>query len=137
MRNYSLMTLNYLRRLLTIMTVQPFQFREYYVNSDYEYPLEELIEGSVPLSDRDSFVTYGGEDIKSVYLMTGTISPYRYGMIQEWYAHFSKEVAEEISDEFRNGDVKWILVGDNDYWKFGESTDCIQDTTCHLIIYLH
>ena len=73
------------------------------------FPWIRLVE-EVPEHDKNSFVAYGPNEFKDVYLVTGTRCPYKYFVIQEWHALFSEKVSNEISYIYENGDAKWILL---------------------------
>lgn len=73
---------------------------------------ENLI-SEIPMDQRDSFVAYGGNQFKELYLVFDLIPYYKYFVIQEWHAGFSEVVRNDIYVTFANGDVKWILADGN------------------------
>lgn len=68
----------------------------------------------IPPSEYDSFVAYGGNETKEIYLLTGMHPYYKYYMIQEFLGCFSDDVKKDIHDIYNNGDVKWILNNKNE-----------------------
>ena len=78
-----------------------------------------LLEG-VPGQERDSFIAWGGSDLKDIYLLNDIVPYYKYFAIQAWHASFDPNVYEDIKNLYAAGDVTWILADD--------STGLIQDT---------
>ncbi len=64
----------------------------------------------IPAEERDSFVAYGENDVKDLYLITDTIPCYKYYMIQDFVSRFSKTLQEDIKMTFDEGNAKWLLV---------------------------
>lgn len=73
---------------------------------------EKLI-AKIPITERNSFVAYGGNQFKELYLYFDLIPYYKYFVIQEWHAGFSETVRNDIYETFMKGDVKWILTDGN------------------------
>lgn len=73
---------------------------------------ENLI-AEIPVSERNSFIAYGGNQFKELYLIFDLMPYYKYFVIQEWHANFSEIVRNDIYTTFMNGDVKWILTDGN------------------------
>ena len=70
---------------------------------------EQLLE-IIPQNERDSFVAYGDNRIKGVYLLNDIMPCYKYFAIQEWHASFSDYIKEDIQKTFEEGTAKWILT---------------------------
>ena len=81
-------------------------------NSPKKYEWTSLIE-EIPLSDLSSFVAYGGNEFKEIYLLENIIPKYKYFVIQEWHASISSEAKNNIHRVFDEGDAKWILTDSN------------------------
>ncbi len=79
-----------------------------YESSMY-YVYDELL-CHIPEEEKDSFVAYGNNDLKSIYLRRGQVPYYKYFAIQEWHGYFAEKVREDIYETFDNGDVEWILI---------------------------
>ena len=73
---------------------------------------EELL-NIIPQNERDSFVAYGNNDLKEIYLLYDIIPYYKYFVIQDWHSSFSNKTKNDIHDTFLYGDVKWILANGN------------------------
>lgn len=67
----------------------------------------------IPKNERTSFVAYGDNDLKTIYLLHDLLPYYKYFSIQEWHSSFSQYVKNDIHKIFEEGDVLWILVGNN------------------------
>lgn len=80
--------------------------------------IDELM-SHIPETDRDFFIAYGDDTLKSVYLKYNIDPCYPYFAIQEWHAEFSEAVREDIHRVFKSRKAKWILTG--------EDTEGIQD----------
>lgn len=89
--------------------IPDFKFISKVWSTDESWGWKSLVD-EIPDDDRDSFVAYGPNDFKNVYLVTNTTCPYKYFVIQEWHALFSEKVANEIRDIYENGQAKWILI---------------------------
>lgn len=68
---------------------------------------------AVPHSEKDSFVAYGMNEFKSLYLLHDILPYYKYFVIQEWHSSFSELTKSKIHDTFLDGNVKWILTDNN------------------------
>ena len=75
--------------------------------------------GYIPEESRDSFIAYGDDMLKMVYLKYNIDPCYPYFAVQEWHASFSNIVREDIYRTFQSEKAQWILAGKN--------TDGIQD----------
>ena len=73
----------------------------------------------IPEESRDSFIAYGDDMLKMVYLKYNIDPCYPYFAVQEWHASFSNIVREDIYQTFQSEKAQWILAGKN--------TDGIQD----------
>ena len=79
----------------------------------------------IPESEKNSFVAYGDNRLKEIYLLNDLMPCYKYFSIQEWHASMSDETKQKIHDTFATCEAKWILVAggtsviqdvlDNDY----------------------
>lgn len=63
----------------------------------------------IPDTEKDSFVAYGGNEFKELYLLMDLMPKYKYFVIQEWHSYFSDDVKENIYEVYDNGDALWIL----------------------------
>lgn len=72
-------------------------------------PYDRLV-AQIPEEERDSFVAYGGNELKDLYLRSGLHPKYKYFVIQEWHAQFNDGVKQEIKDIFSTGDAQWIIT---------------------------
>ena len=70
----------------------------------------EKLFNEIPEEERDSFVVYGENQLKEIYLLTGTMPYYKYFIVQDWHGGFSDKVHSEIYELFRDGDARWILT---------------------------
>ena len=57
-----------------------------------------------------SFVVYGGNEFKELYLLDDLMPCYKYFIIQEWQGKISPETKTEIHDVFSSNEAKWILT---------------------------
>ncbi|MBQ9927584.1 MAG: glycosyltransferase family 39 protein [Lachnospiraceae bacterium] len=73
---------------------------------------EEILK-MVPEEELDSFIAYGGNDFKTLYLLNDILPEYKYFVIQEWHGRFSQKTKEDIYEVFANGNVNWILTEGN------------------------
>lgn len=73
----------------------------------------EVLMDYIPEEDRNSFVAYGGNDLKEIYLTEDILPCYKYFSIQEWHSSFSEEMKKNIYNTFATCQAKWILTGDN------------------------
>ena len=65
----------------------------------------------IPQNERDSFVAYGDNSLKTIYLLHNLQPYYKYFSIQEWHSSFSPYIKNEIHKTFQEGNVLWILTG--------------------------
>lgn len=70
---------------------------------------DALIE-EIPESERNSFVAYGDNRFKELYLLNDISPCYKYFAIQEWHASMSSETHEKIHRTFASCKAKWIAV---------------------------
>lgn len=87
---------------------RPANIRNEYKNKP-EVGYETLLE-CIPNEEKDSFVAYGGNDLKTLYLLNDLSPCYKYFVIQEWHASFSEYVKKDIYSTFKNGNALWILT---------------------------
>lgn len=90
----------------------PSKYRNYNQISDINLNTKSLIE-SIPKTEKNSFIAYGGNDLKDIYLRYDLTPHYKYFTIQDWHSQFSPKVKEEIYRTFEQGDVLWILTDKN------------------------
>ena len=83
-----------------------------------EIGYESLLE-IIPGTERNSFVAYGDNSLKTIYLLHELEPYYKYFSIQEWHSSFSLYIKKDIHKTFQEGNVLWILTGGN--------TDTIND----------
>ena len=74
----------------------------------------------IPENEKSSFVAYGGNDFKDLYLIEDLMPCYKYFVIQDWHAKFSDSIKQDIHEVYANGNAQWILTQDG-------STTVIQD----------
>lgn len=72
-------------------------------------PYQALID-QIPAEDLDSFVAYGDNSLKDIYLAENLLPCYKYFTIQEWHASFSPEIRRDIHDTYAQATAKWILT---------------------------
>lgn len=89
------------------------EYKEY---DDVGY--EQLL-NMIPEDEKNSFVAYGGDEFKQLYLLHDLTPYYKYFVIQEWHASFSAQTRDDIHQVFFNGNATWILSEG--------STEVIQD----------
>lgn len=87
-------------------------YRNYHVEEFHYGEYESLLE-QIPEEELDSFVAYGDNRFKGIYLAFDLMPSYKYYAIQEWKASFSDYIREDTYATFMNGDVKWILTAGN------------------------
>ena len=75
----------------------------------YDRGWEQLI-SMIPSDERKSFVVYGGNEFKELYLLDDLMPCYKYFIIQEWQGNISPETKTEIHDVFSSNEAKWILT---------------------------
>ena len=88
----------------------------------------EGLMAEIPEEDKESFVAYGDNSFKEIYLLTDTMPCYKYFAIQEWHAMMSAEIKSDIHKTFADGNAKYILTV--------SSTDNINDVLAeryHLV----
>lgn len=93
-------------------------YRNYHVE-EFHYGEYESLLAQIPVEELDSFVAYGDNRFKGIYLSFDLNFYYKYYAIQEWKASFSDYIREDTHATFMNGNVKWILTAG--------STSVIQD----------
>lgn len=86
---------------------------------EFHYGAYESLLAQIPEEELDSFVAYGDNRFKGIYLMFDLMPSYKYYAIQEWKASFSDHIKRETHETFMDGDAKWILTAG--------STSVIQD----------
>lgn len=64
----------------------------------------------IPEDESDSFIAYGDNRFKELYLAYNLTPSYKYFVIQEWHASFSDFVKSDIHSVFKNGSAKWIIT---------------------------
>ena len=74
-----------------------------------EVGYESLLD-MIPEQDQNSFIAYGGNIFKELYLLHNVMPCYKYFVIQEWHASFSPTVKNDIKKTFLEGNAKWILT---------------------------
>ena len=67
----------------------------------------------IPEDEKNSFVAYGGNEFKELYLTENILPCYKYFVIQEWHAQYSENMRKNIHDQFATGEAKWILTDEN------------------------
>lgn len=77
------------------------------LNATYDY---EIMLEFIPQEEKESFIAYGDNYLKSIYLRLNQVPCYKYFAIQEWHALFSKKVKEDLYNVFSEGEVKWLLI---------------------------
>lgn len=87
-------------------------YRNYHVEEFYYGEYEPLL-AQIPEEERDSFVAYGDNRFKGIYLAFDLMPSYKYFAIQEWQSSFSDYIRDDIRATFMNGDAKWILTAGN------------------------
>lgn len=84
-------------------------YREYHdyegARGSYEYLLDQI-----PDDELTSFVAYGDNRFKEIYLAYDLTPIYKYFVIQEWHASFSEFVKNDIRSAFASGNAMWILT---------------------------
>lgn len=105
--------------ILVIMIICAYSVRSmaYSLNIYHVYQTYDGIRGGyehlltqIPDEETDSFVAYGDNRFKELYLAYDLMPSYKYFVIQEWHASFSDYVKNDIYSIFENGDVKWIIT---------------------------
>lgn len=86
---------------------------------EYDNVGYEQLLNMIPENEKNSFVAYGGDEFKQLYLLHDIMPCYKYFVIQEWHASFSEQIRDDIHQVFTNGNVTWILSEG--------STEVIQD----------
>ena len=83
------------------------------MHNNYQTPQEigyESLLDMIPEEDHDSFIAYGPNIFKELYLLHNLMPCYKYFVIQEWHASFSQTVKNDIKKTFLEGNAKWILT---------------------------
>lgn len=94
--------------ILDCMSVAPEIHRNF--KNRYDRGWDSLI-AEIPEEDKNSFVAYGDNRLKELYLLNDIMPCYKYFSIQEWHASMSTETREKIHATFATNQAKWILVG--------------------------
>lgn len=94
--------------ILDSMSVAPEIHRNF--RNRYDRGWDSLI-AEIPEEDKNSFVAYGDNRLKELYLLNDIMPCYKYFSIQEWHASMSTETQEKIHETFATCQAKWILVG--------------------------
>lgn len=84
------------------------KYNSYHTYSEREW---ETLLAEVPSEDLTSFVAYGGNEFKELYLLSNITPCYKYYVIQQWISSFTDVVKTDVHDTYLNGDAKWILTG--------------------------
>ncbi|MBR0467942.1 glycosyltransferase family 39 protein [Candidatus Saccharibacteria bacterium] len=99
-------------QIQNILISIPNGYRNYNQKPNTSQDIEALI-NSIPEIDKDSFIAYGGNSLKDIYLRQNLTPYYKFFSIQDWHSKFSAKIKEEIYDTFSNGNVTWILTDKN------------------------
>ena len=83
-------------------------FRTLY-KQPYNRGWEELI-AQVPNDKLDSFIAYGGNLFKEIYLLHNVVPCYRYFVIQEWQASMSNKTKNDIHNVFEYGNAEYLIT---------------------------
>ena len=83
------------------------KYKNYSIHIEREW---EKLFRMIPEKERNSFVVYGANKSKEIYLLINTIPCYKYHTIQEWHSSFTKEIRNDILKTFKYGNAKWILT---------------------------
>ena len=83
------------------------KYKNYSIHIEREW---ERLFRMIPKKDLNSFVVYGGNKSKEIYLLSNTIPCYKYHIIQEWHSSFTEEIRKDILKTFKYGNAKWILT---------------------------
>lgn len=76
-----------------------------YKNVGYETLLSQISE-----EERQSFVVYGFNEVKELYLLHDLLPNEKYFVIQEWHSKYSDFVKQDIRNTFQKSETKWILT---------------------------
>lgn len=68
----------------------------------------------IPEKERGSFVAYGDNEFKELYLLMNLMPKYKYFVIQQWHSSFSETIKKDIYEVYNNGDALWILSDGSD-----------------------
>lgn len=71
---------------------------------------EELVEEVLPEIHESSFVAYGGNDLKGIYLRYDIPLNNKYFTIQDWHSSFSPNVREAILEDFKQSSAEYALL---------------------------
>ncbi len=83
------------------------KYNEYSVHHKREW--EDLLDG-IPRESQDSFVVYGGNEVKELYLLKNIIPCYKYFVIQKFHSQFANTVKDDVYKTFNEGNARWILT---------------------------
>ena len=70
----------------------------------------EILFEEIPKNELNSFVAYGNNEFKELYLLTNTMPCYKYYVIQEWISGFTDVVKKDVYRTFNEGNARWILA---------------------------
>ncbi len=73
----------------------------------------EYLINTIPETEKNSFVAFGGNELKDVYLRNNLTPHYKYFIIQGWHSLYSENIKKNIHDTFAYGDAKWILADED------------------------
>ena len=73
----------------------------------------EYLISTIPETEKNSFVAFGGNELKDVYLRNNLFPHYKYFAIQGWHSLFSENIKNNVHDTFAHGDAKWILADED------------------------
>lgn len=83
-------------------------------------PAYDSLMKKIPNLEETSFVAYGHNSLKDIYLRYNINPSSKFFAIQDWHASFSDELKNQIHDSYENSKIDWILAEDS-------STDVISD----------
>lgn len=84
----------------------------FYARTHSERMWENLF-NEIPSEDLESFVAYGGNEFKELYLLTNSMPCYKYHVIQDWHSAYSETIKNNIRNAFESANAKWILTDTN------------------------
>lgn len=64
----------------------------------------------LPEIHESSFVAYGGNDLKGIYLRYDIPLKNKYFTIQDWHSSFSPNVREAILEDFKQSSAEYALL---------------------------
>lgn len=69
----------------------------------------ESLLANIPQDEYDSFVAYGDNEFKGLYLLDDLMPCYKYFSIQQWHTSFSEKTKNDIYETYASCTAKWIL----------------------------